>query len=588
MDIKKTIKKNQFVVNYKRMWRYVQPIWGRALLSLLICVPLGAMDSLIAIFLKPYTDIVVVGKSLVTPWYIPTLIIAFTTVQGVLNYCADLLSTWVGGKMTMAMKDDLYAKLLTKDAAYFDKGSSGAILARYNRDAEMACSGLLEHLKDFVTRIFSSLALVIVLFWNSWHLALMAVVVFAIAVAPLTKVRELLSSMVREDNLSTVALMTNYNETFAGSKTIFGYNLEKYQQSKFRRILKSIFALRMGIIKRTNWISPFMHFVISIGLAFAVLFGTWLITSGTITPGNFVAFLTALLMLYTPLKKMNKTVVSVQKSFMAIDRVFGIFKAVSAVKEKPDARELSGVRDEIRLNNVSFEYVRKRPVLKKVNLAVKAGETIALVGNSGGGKTTIASLLPRFYDVKSGSITIDGTDIRDLTLRSLRANMAVVFQDNFLFAGTIRENIMLGRLDADEEDLARAVESAYLTEFIKTLPKGLDTEIGERGVMLSGGQKQRVAIARAFLKDAPIIVLDEATSALDNQSEKIVQQAIDNLMKDKTVIVIAHRLSTIRNADRIAVMHEGKLAELGTHNELMAIEDGIYRHLYEMQFKEAG
>ncbi|MBO4318831.1 MAG: ATP-binding cassette domain-containing protein [Mailhella sp.] len=587
MGIKQSIKKNQFVVNYKRMWRYVQPIWGRAILSLLICIPLGAMDSLIAIFLKPYTDIVVVGKSMVTPWYIPTLIVAFTTVQGLLNYGADLLSTWVGGKMTMAMKDDLYAKLLTRDAAYFDTETSGTIQTRYNKDAELACSGLLENLKNFVTRIFSSLALIIVLFWNSWHLALMAIVVLAVAVAPLTKVRKLLHSIVREDNLTNIALMTNYNETYAGNKTIFVYNLEDYQKAKFRRILRNIFALKMGIVTRTSWISPFMHFVISIGLAFAVLFGTWLITSGTITPGNFVAFLTALLMLYTPLKKMNKTVVSVQQSFLAIERIYAVFDSESAVKEKAGARELAGIRDEIRLNDVSFEYVQERPVLKNVSLSVKAGETIALVGNSGGGKTTIASLLPRFYDVKSGSITIDGTDIRDLTLHSLRENIAVVFQDNFLFAGTIRENIMMGRLDADEGALAKAVENAYLTDFINTLPKGLDTEIGERGVMLSGGQKQRVAIARAFLKDAPIIVLDEATSALDNQSEEIVQQAIDNLMKDKTVIVIAHRLSTIRNANRIAVMHEGELAELGTHNELMSIEDGIYKHLYEMQFKES-
>ena len=585
MDIRAFLKTNQFSTNYKRMWKYVQPIWFWALVSLLICIPLGAMDSLIAIFLKPYTDIVVVGKSVTTPWFIPVLIIAFTTIQGLLNYVSDILNAWVGGKMTMALKDELYGKLITMDAHYFDTTSSGNIILRFNTDAELACSGLLENLKNFITRICSSIALVCVLFYNSWHLAIMAIVILAIAVAPLTRVRQLLNSLVMRDNAAISKLNTTYNETFAGNKTITVYNLEEYKKHKFRDILDVLFELRVNMVRKTNWISPFMHFVISIGLGGAVTFGTWLITSGTITAGNFVAFLTALLMLYTPLKRMNRTVTAVQMSFMAIERVYGILESVPKIRDASNAEKLDGVHSEIRFNNVNFEYVPGRPVLKNVNFSVMAGETIALVGNSGGGKTTIASLLPRFYDVKSGSITIDGKDIRKLTLHSLRENIAVVFQDNFLFMGTIRENIMLGNPNADEEALRKAVDSAFLTEFVKTLPKGLDTEIGERGVLLSGGQKQRVAIARAFLKNAPVIVLDEATSALDNKSEEIVQQAIDDLMKDKTVFVIAHRLSTIRNAHRIAVMKEGELAELGSHDELMAIENGIYKSLYEMQFK---
>ena len=246
---------------------------------------------------------------------------------------------------------------------------------------------------------------------------------------------------------------------------------------------------------------------------------------------------------------------------------------------------MSDVRENIVFDDVTFEYVPGRPVLKNIQLEVKVGETLALVGNSGGGKSSLVSLLPRFYDIHSGSIKIDGVDIRDVTLQSLRRNIAVVFQDNFLFAGTIRDNIVLGNPDATEDDIAHALECAYLTDFVNSLPDGINTEIGERGILLSGGQKQRVAIARAFLKQAPVVVLDEATSALDNKSEKIVQQAIDNLMKDKTVFVIAHRLSTIKNANRIAVIHEGELVELGSHDELMALEDGHYRRLYEMQFK---
>lgn len=240
----------------------------------------------------------------------------------------------------------------------------------------------------------------------------------------------------------------------------------------------------------------------------------------------------------------------------------------------------------IEFKDVWFEYVENVPVLKNINLQIKQGETIALVGNSGGGKTTIVNLLPRFYDIKSGSISIDGIDIRDYTLESLRQNIAVVFQDNFLFSGTIRDNILLGNENATEEQINQAVKMAYLDEFIASLKDGLNTQIGERGILLSGGQKQRVAIARAFLKDAPIIILDEATSALDNKAEAIVQKAIDNLMQDKTVFVIAHRLSTVRNADKIAVINEGQLVELGNHDELMSIENGQYKALYDMQFKK--
>lgn len=240
----------------------------------------------------------------------------------------------------------------------------------------------------------------------------------------------------------------------------------------------------------------------------------------------------------------------------------------------------------IEFKDVWFEYVENVPVLKNINLQIKQGETIALVGNSGGGKTTIVNLLPRFYDIKSGSISIDGIDIRDYTLESLRQNIAVVFQDNFLFSGTIRDNILLGNENATEEQINQAVKMAYLDEFIASLQEGLNTQIGERGILLSGGQKQRVAIARAFLKDAPIIILDEATSALDNKAEAIVQKAIDNLMQDKTVFVIAHRLSTVRNADKIAVINEGQLVELGNHDELMSIENGQYKALYDMQFKK--
>jgi len=583
--IKEKIKRNQFVVNYSRMWPFVKPIWPIALLSLLICVPVGSLDAAIAMFLKPYTDVVVVGKNMEAPWFIPILIVGFTTVQGLLNFGSAYLNTWVGGKLTMAVRRRLYAKLVEIEPAFFDNKTSGEILFRFNNDADMACAGLLGNLKSFITRICSSVALVCVLIYNSWQLSIVAIVILVVAIAPLTRVKKLIKSLVSKNNQCMFQVNTTYNETFAGNRTIAAYNLQESQKNHFESLLNDVFGLMVAMTRRTAWLSPFMHFVISIGLGLAIAFGSWLIVKGTITPGNFVSFLTALLMLYTPLKNISNVAVSVQNSFLAIERVFEMLDRPSQLVEKEEAKPLDGVKKSITFENIHFAYKPGVDVLRNINLDVKVGEMIALVGNSGGGKSTLVSLIPRFYDVNQGSIKIDGVDIREFSLYDLRQNIAVVFQDNFLFDGTIRENILLGKPDATDEEIRQALECACLTEFIASLEKGVDTAIGERGTLLSGGQKQRVAIARAFLKNAPIVILDEATSALDNKSEEIVQKAIDNLMKDKTVFVIAHRLSTVKNANRIAVINEGDLAELGTHEELMAIPNGKYRTLYNMQFK---
>ncbi|MBQ2761267.1 MAG: ATP-binding cassette domain-containing protein [Mailhella sp.] len=583
--IKEKIKRNQFVVNYSRMWPFVKPIWLIALLSLLICVPVGSLDAAIAMFLKPYTDVVVVGKNMDAPWFIPILIVGFTTVQGLLNFGSAYLNTWVGGKITMAVRQRLYDKLVELEPAFFDKKTSGEVLFRFNEDAKLACSGLLTNLKSFITRICSSVALVGVLIYNSWQLSIVAIVILVVAIAPLTRVKKLIKSLVSKNNQCMFQVNTTYNETFAGNRTIAAYNLQEQQKLRFSNLLNEVFDLMVAMTRRTAWLSPFMHFVISIGLGLAIAYGSWLIVQGTITPGNFVSFLTALLMLYTPLKNISNVAVSVQNSFLAIERVFEMLDRPSHLVEKEATKPLDGVKKSITFENIHFAYEPGVDVLRNINLDVKVGEMIALVGNSGGGKSTLVSLIPRFYDVNQGSIKIDGVDIREFSLYDLRQNIAVVFQDNFLFDGTIRENILLGKPDATDEEIRQALECACLTEFIASLDKGVDTAIGERGTLLSGGQKQRVAIARAFLKNAPIVILDEATSALDNKSEEIVQKAIDNLMKDKTVFVIAHRLSTVKNANRIAVINEGDLAELGTHEELMAIPNGKYRTLYNMQFK---
>ena len=336
------------------------------------------------------------------------------------------------------------------------------------------------------------------------------------------------------------------------------------------------------MVTKIGIITPIMHVISSFGIAFVIWFGSYLIVNHDITVGNFASFITSLVMLYNPIKSIGNNYNGVIFSLMAVERVFEKLNSIPTIRNCENAKKIEHCKGNICYKDVMFEYTKDKPVLKNVNLNIKAGQTIALVGNSGGGKTTISSLLPRFYDVKSGTITLDGINIKDLDLDCLRDNIAIVFQDNFLFCGTIRENILFGRENVSEEQLQKAIHSACLDEFISTLKDGLDTQIGERGVLLSGGQKQRIAIARAFIKNAPILILDEATSALDNKSEAVVQQAIDNLMKDRTVLVIAHRLSTVRNADCIVVINDGQIVEKGSHDELLK-KKGAYAALYRTQ-----
>ena len=584
-ELKSKILHNMFVTNYKRMWPFIKPYWFRGLLSLLLAMPIGAMDAVIAMSLKPYMDLVMVEKSVQTAWYIPLLIIMFTVVQGVLTYLANYLNTWSGAKITNGLKLSLYKKMLFFETEFFNKKNSGDVIFMFNNNADMACAGLLTNLKNLVQKLFTAISLIFVLFYNSWQLALICVTVLVGALLPMTTLKKKVNSVFSKSIIADSALLTAYNESYAGNKTISAYNLEQYQEEKFSGVLDSVFKLKIKLVQKTRWVTPVMHIVLSFGIGLAIWFGSYLILNGTITSGSFVSFLAALIMLYTPMKSMGSTYNSVLMSFLAIERVFDVLDSVPAIKDKPNPIQMPAVHKNIEFKNVSFEYLKDVPVLKNVNLTVNQGDVIALVGNSGGGKSTLVSLLPRFYDVTSGQICVDGTDIRDFSLHSLRQNIAVVFQDNFLFAGSIRENILLGDQNATEAQINKAIKMACLDDFIKGLDNGLDTQIGERGILLSGGQKQRIAIARAFLKNAPILILDEATSALDNKSEAVVQRAIENLMRDKTVFVIAHRLSTIRNASKIVVINHGEIVESGTHDELLKQECGAYKMLYDMQFK---
>lgn len=567
---------------------YIKPYAVKTILAVTLCIPIGALDAVIAMSLKPYTDLVMVEKSIQSVWYIPLAIVLFAIVQGALIYLATYLNAWVGEKMTRDLKFELYGKLLSYDAAYFDKTRSGDIVFKFNTQVDTASSQLLSKVKLLVSRIFSSISLIAVLIYNSWQLSVIAITILSCAFVPMAKIRSKIQRTMENVVLGSSVLVTEYNEAYAGNKTITAYNLQDYQKSKFWNVVDMVAKVRIKLSQKTAWLSPIMHLIIAVGIGISIAVGSYFIVSEKITSGNFVSFLTALIMLYNPIKNFGNNVKEFQLSLFAVEQVLDALAVTPAIEDNQDSTELRSFESKIEFENVVFEYTPGHPVLDQFNLEISKGETIALVGDSGGGKSTIVNLIPRFYEINSGSIRIDGVDIRNYSLRSLRKNISVVFQDNFLFSGTIRENILQGNTNASDEDLKRAVEMAYLGEFIDSLKDGLDTEIGERGILLSGGQRQRIAIARAFIKNSPILILDEATSALDNKSESIVQKAIENLMKDKTVLVIAHRLSTIKNASRIAVISSGKLVEIGTHDELMDISAGKYRSLYDVQFKSVG
>lgn len=563
---------------------YFKPYLFRTLLALLLAIPIGSLDAVIALSLKPYMDIVMLNKQMQSPLYIPFLIIIFTTIQGTLNYLATYMNDWVGGKVTNDLKIDLYKKLMHQSSSFFDKQTSGKVLKGYNNDADKSCSGLLTNIKTCISRLFSSISLIAVLFYNSWMLAIIAVIALTCAMIPLMKMKSTIKGVYNKSEGENAKVLTTYNEAFAGNKIIAAYNLYDLKKSQFNKLVNTVFGLRIKITQHVGWLSPLMHIIVSCGIGAVIGLGSYLIVQGKLTAGQFVSFITALIMLYTPIKGLGNNAKSMTTCLCAMERVVSKLDKKSGIIDKPDAINFPEFKDKITFENINFEYKKDKPVLKNISFEVPKGETIALVGNSGGGKTTIVNLLPRFYKLKKGAIKIDGISINDIKLNDLREHIAIVFQDNFLFEGTIRDNILLGKLDATEAELHNAIKNSYLEDFINSLENGLDTQIGERGVLLSGGQKQRIGIARAFLKNAPILILDEATSALDNQAEHIVQQAIDNLMKDRTVFVIAHRLSTIQNANRIAVINQGYLTELGTHEELLKIPNGDYKKLYNMQF----
>ena len=597
-----TSAKNSFKYSWllSRIFPYIKPYLGRIIIGFLIAIPLGLLDGVTAFALKPYMDYVVGGKSLdftvlnhsfsiesiAMAFILPAAVIMFALLQGVLRYLNDYISAWTSQRITNDVKFDLFHRLIHMHPQFFDDNSSGIVISRYMGDPQTASAGIVDQIKSITTNLCGAMGLIAVMVYSSYKLAFIGVLVLCMAFVPVALIRKRIKETSNKNMVIGGNITTNINETYSGNKVMAAYALQDRQEKYFKQQVWKSFNINMSLTKRAAWMSPLMYLIASVGIAIVLGYGTYLINTGNMTAGSFASFVTSLLLLYKPVKGLGGTLTGIQNIFVAMGRVFELFDLEPAIKETKNPIEMKGLNSGITFENIVFEYIPNQPVLKNINLNVTKNETIAVVGNSGGGKSTLVNLIPRFYDIKSGHLKIDGIDVKDLSIKSLRKNISMVFQDNFLYSGTIKDNIMMGNPEATTEELMAAIKSAHLQDMIQELPEGLETELGERGLTLSGGQRQRVAIARAMLRNAPIVILDEATSALDNESEAIVQKAMDNLMQNRTVFIIAHRLSTIKNADRIAVINEGELVELGRHEDLINIENGQYKHLYEMQFKK--
>ena len=596
MKLDKITTNSAFDYGYllKRMWPYIKPVFFRIIIAFVLAIPLGLLDGVTAFALKPYIDVVVNGDTLsygninltrdILAFWIPPGIVIFAGIQGILRYLNTYLSDWISLNIANGVKVDLFKKLIYLDSKFYDENSSGLVISRFLNDPDLASKQLINSIKTLITSFTSALGLIFVLLYNSWELALVGVVVLVCAFLPMALLRKKIKQVSNKTTVVGGNITTSFNETYKGNKVIAGYNRQEAAYLKVKKLIKETFDLQISLTKRTGWLSPIMYIIASVGIAFVMLAGNQLIIAGRLTTGSFASFITSLLLLYKPIKTLGQDLTNMQSIFVAISRVFDLFDFNSRIKDEGKI-EIPKTIDKIEFKNVCFSYDDEHEVLHNLNFEVLNGQTIALVGNSGGGKSSIVNLLPRFYDINSGEILFNDINIKDFKLNSLRNSISEVFQDNFLFSGTIRENILIGKPNATIDEINDVIVASHLDEFVESLPDKLDTNIGENGTSLSGGQRQRLAIARAMIKNAPIVILDEATSALDNKSEKIVQRALDNLMKNKTVFVIAHRLSTIFNADKILVIENGKIVEQGTHEDLINIENGKYRSLYNMQFK---
>ena len=600
-----------------RLLRYALPYWWQILASVALMAAVGALDAFKYLLVRPIFDRVLVpatGSKEIQLFTIPGThhalylqqlvpsrlsnawaavafaLVASTVLKGICDYLGTYLVNHAGYGMITDLRDDLYNAFLRRSAAFFSKHTTGTLLSTIINDIERVqyamSTVLAEFLQQFFTFVFVAVVVAVLGGTLSWMLLLFVPIIIYSSRKIGSRVRH--TTRHGQDKLAEIQNILH--ETITGNRIVKAFNTETWEIMRFRGAARRLFRANLKSVAAAAISSPLMDIVGVMGIALLLQVGRNRIAHDQMTPGVFLAFITAVFSLYNPVRKFALFNNNFQQALGASSEIFRFMDLEDDVREKPRARNLRKFAETVRFENVSFAYAtdghESREVLRNINLEVRRGEVLAIVGSSGAGKTTLVHLIPRFFDVSEGRLLIDGTDVRDVTLGSLRAQVGIVTQETVLFNDTVRNNIAYGQPHVPLKEVEAAALAALAHDFILALPQGYDTVIGERGVRLSGGERQRLAIARAILKNAPILILDEATSALDSESEALVQSALHNLMSGRTVFVIAHRLSTVRRADRIAVIENGTIADMGAHEELMT-RLGTYRRLYELQFAHA-
>lgn len=570
-----------------RLWAVLKPHRSKLLIAMVAMVAVGGFNALQAYLVKPLLDEIFVHRDAHLLNLLPLALLAVFFVKGIFYFLYSYFLEMVGQCVIRDLRTKVYAHIMDQPLSFFHTSTTGELISRIINDVSIIQGSvsytLIRSLRDFCS-VFSLLG---VIFYMDWRLAFISLVFLPLAGAPIVifgrKFRKISTKYQEKLGEATSQL----HETIAGVSIVKAFCMENFEKERFSKRMQEI----MNVLLSETWYNSLSHpsieMLAGIGMAVIIWFGGNQVLQGHSTPGAFMSFLTALFMLYEPIKGVSKVNSNIQQGVAAAYRIFMLLDKKADSVEAPGTCAMPPFRQCIEFGDVSFQYTPPQQVIDRLNLRVDQGEVLAVVGPSGGGKTTLTNLLLRFYDVSEGALLIDGVDIRTYTRSSVRRQIAVVTQQTILFNDTVRNNIAYGRENCSEEALRAAARAAYALDFIEALPQGFDTVIGESGARLSGGQRQRLSIARALLKDAPILILDEATSALDNESEREVQQALENLMHNRTTIVIAHRLSTIQNADRIVVLQNGRLVEEGTHEELLG-RKGEYHALYQMQFSCTG
>ena len=575
----------QSLALYRRLLGYLKDYWKIFLLSLVAMSVAASTEPLFARLMKPLIDGGFVERDPQAMLWTPLAIVGLFLLRGVASYINDTTTTYLAGHLVMRLRAEMFSKLMSLPVSFYDDNASGRVISRVTNDVNQVTDAGFNVITVVVKDGVTIFGLLILLFWTDWQLTLICLVMILVVAVSLRLVSKRLRQLTRQNQRQIGEMTQVLGEVVDCQRVVKVYGGQAHETQRFMRAAE---GLRQNQIKQTSIGSMntgITQLVVSIALAVIIYFASVRAQSGNFTAGDFMSFLAAMIMLFAPIKRITGVNQSLQRGLAAAESVFHFLD----IEPEPDTgkTQLERARGEIQFAEVSFAYPNsERSALQQIDLTIAAGETVALVGSSGSGKTTLVNLLPRFYAPSQGHILLDGLALDTLTLASLRQQIALVSQDIALFNDTVAANIAYGCVvPPSPEQLRAAAKAANALEFIEAMPQGFETLIGEKGVRLSGGQRQRLAIARAILKDAPILLLDEATSALDTQSERLVQAALDNLMQQRTTLVVAHRLSTIENADRIVVMHQGRIAEMGSHAELLA-RGGMYATLHRLQFKE--